>query len=445
MMDRRKFLKKTGFAAAGAIAVPYILPSGRLFAASGHRAADHVVFVAFAGGVRQQESVLRRYVDDSQGEPYPGNILNNMLNGDAPIAKIVYGTGDGGTTPIPTILSNSLESQGTLFAEVNAVSAGHFAGMNSLVQGATAVSQGLKQRPINPTIFEYLRRHGGYKATDTWFVGNGIGGSLPLLNYSDHPDYGASYAGNFFAPSTTFLGAGQEYLKNAQVYHPENELEPMRQMKAFLDQQFNADGTGGFGGGLNNTPEEHEAIKDFMKLMFQKVDAGTINFPPVTTTGDAVAVGFACEVISEFKPAFTMVNLGALDQCHSNFSGYLSSMHRADHAVGHLWEHIQNTPGMAGNTTMVITPECGRNLEPNNILDENDWRAFDHSDENSLRIFSMLVGPTVPSGLQVGSEGNPIGKVTDSMMTVADILGVMPEVQSGGMTLAGTTSLFNHI
>jgi hypothetical protein len=31
------------------------------------------------------------------------------------------------------------------------------------------------------------------------------------------------------------------------------------------------------------------------------------------------------------------------------------------------------------------------------------------------------------------------------MMTVADLLGVMPEVQAGGMTLAGTTSLFNHI
>ena len=444
-MNRRKFLKQTGLATVTAVAAPYILPSGRLFAASGRRAAEHVVFVAFAGGVRQQESVLRRYVEDSQGEPYPGNIMYNMLSGDAPIAKIVYGTGEGGATPIPSILSAPLESQGTLFAEVNAVSRGHFLGMNSLVQGTTVVTQGLKQRPINPTIFEYLRRHGGYKATDTWFVGNSIGGSLPLLNYSDHPDYGPQYAGNFFAPSVTFLGPGQDYLKNAQTYHPENELAPMQQMKAFLDQQFNADGSGGFDGGLNNTPEEQEAIKNFMKHMFEKVDAGTVNFPPITSSGDAVAVGFACEVISEFKPAFTFVNLSNVDNCHSNFSSYLSAMHRADHAVGHLWEHIQNTPGMAGNTTIILTPECGRNLEPNNILDENDWLAYDHSDENSLRIFSLMAGPNVPAGVQVGGEGNPIGMVTDSMMTVADILGVMPEVQAGGMVLPGTTSLFNHI
>ena len=92
-MKRRTFLKKSGLAAAGAATAPVILPSGRLFAASGRRMTEHVVMVAFAGGVRQQESILRRYVDDSQGEPYPGNIMYNLLGGEPPVAKIVYGTG----------------------------------------------------------------------------------------------------------------------------------------------------------------------------------------------------------------------------------------------------------------------------------------------------------------------------------------------------------------
>ena len=72
-MDRRKFIKRAGAAAAGTIIAPYILPSGRLFAASGGSGlAQHVVLVMFAGGVRQQESVLQRYLADSQGEPYEG-------------------------------------------------------------------------------------------------------------------------------------------------------------------------------------------------------------------------------------------------------------------------------------------------------------------------------------------------------------------------------------
>jgi len=444
-MKRRSFLKKSGLAVAGSAAFPTLLPSGRLFAASGRRTSEHVVMVAFAGGVRLQESYLRRYVDDSQGEPYPGNIMYNMLSGEAPIAKIVYGTGVGGINPIPAILPQSIESIGTTFAEVSALSAGHFGGMNSLVQGGVPGGQGLKQRPLQPTIFEYLRRHGGYKATDTWFVGNGINGSLPLLNHSEHPNYGAEYAGNFFAPLVTFTGAGESAFLDAQVYHPENELEPLRRMKTFLDQQFAADGSGGFGGGLNNTDEEKEQIKAFMKLMYQKVDNGTVNVPPVTDNRDTGTVGFAYEVLSEFKPAFTMVNLGGVDACHSNFSSYLSALHRADHAVGHLWDHIQSIPGMAGNTTLILTPECGRNLQPNNILDENDWRAYDHSDENSMRIFTMMAGPTVPQGLTIGGEDNPVGMVTDTMMTVCDLLGVMPEVQGAGYVHPGTDSLFNRI
>ena len=51
-MKRRAFIKKAGLTAATALATPYLLPSGRLFAASGSRKADHVVVCLFAGGVR---------------------------------------------------------------------------------------------------------------------------------------------------------------------------------------------------------------------------------------------------------------------------------------------------------------------------------------------------------------------------------------------------------
>ena len=56
--------------------------------------ADHVVFVLFAGGIRQQESVLQQYLAGSQNEDIPGNIMYNMLNGDPPEDKIAYGLDD---------------------------------------------------------------------------------------------------------------------------------------------------------------------------------------------------------------------------------------------------------------------------------------------------------------------------------------------------------------
>ena len=115
--------------------------------------------------------------------------MYNMLEGDAPTAKIVYGTGEGGISPIPKLLSESIQKQGTLFKEVNALSAGHYRGLNNLVQGSAVTTQGLKQKPVNPTVFEYVRKHGNYPASKVWFIGNGIGNSTPLLNYSINPEY----------------------------------------------------------------------------------------------------------------------------------------------------------------------------------------------------------------------------------------------------------------
>ena len=445
-VNRREFLKKAGLGAAGLAVAPYILPSGRLFAPTGMRSSEHVVMVAFAGGVRQQESILQRYVEDSQSEPYPGNILFNMLSGESPVAKIVFGTGNNGNTPIPAILNTPLDQQGTVFREVQALSAGHYGGLNSLVQGSTVTTQGLKQRPVNPTIFEYLRRHGGYGATDVWFVGNGIGGSTPLLTHSAHPDYGANYGGNFFAPTVTFGSAGQTYLADAKIYHPEYELAPMNRLRTFLDLQFQSLLGQQGAGGLGNSQEEREDIKAFMEAMYEKVENGTLPLPPVTDNGDLLTVAFAVEVLKWFKPNFLMVNLGAVDQCHSNFSGYLAALHRADHAVGYLWNEIQtNIPGMAGTTTLLTTPECGRNLNPNNIIDSNEWRAYDHSDANSMRVWTQLVGPDIPANHSVGSEGNPVGLVSDTMLTVADLLGVKPEVLSAGMLAPGTQSLLEQL
>ncbi|MFK7755930.1 MAG: hypothetical protein AB8B53_03240 [Flavobacteriales bacterium] len=443
-MKRRSFLKSAGLATGAVITAPYILPSGRLFAQGGSQIAPHVVMVMFAGGVRQQESVLQRYVDDSQNEPYPGNIMYNMLNGDAPTQKIVYGTGAGGIDPIPQILNQTLQSQGTLFSEVRALSRGHYGGLNSLIQGSTVTTQGLKQKPVNPTIFEYLRRHGGYSATDTWFIGNGIGNSLPLLNYSEHPDYGAAYGANFFAPNITFGADCEQYLGDARVYHPENELSPIYQMKYFLDNNFDNYVSGLES--LGNTEDEKQQIKEFMNLMYEKTANGTIANAPVSDSSDLTNIGYACEVMKAFKPAFTVVNLDNVDACHSDFSSYVSGLHRADHAVGHLWNYIQTQiPEMADNTIIIATPECGRNLEPNSILDSNDWRAFDHSDENSLRIFTVMAGPTVPAGLTIGNEGTPVGIASDTMLTAADILGVKNSVLNGGMLAAETLSLFDRM
>jgi hypothetical protein len=453
-MNRRKFIKTAGLATAGAVAAPYLLPTGRLFAATGSRAANHVVFVLFAGGVRQQESVLQRYLDDSQGlTGIEGNVMYNLLNGDAPTQKIVYGTdpavGPSGSVPIPKLLSGSqtVQNMGTYFPELHATSAGHYSGLNTLVTGNTAYTQGLRQKPVYPTIFEYARRHAGLKATDTWFVGNGIGNSIPLLNYSTHPDYGSQYGGNFLAPNITFGSQGIEHISNAKIYHPDEELGPMYQMKYFLDNSFASGGASLLDYGIQNTEEEREEIREFIKQMFVKQANGQVARPPVSDNGDMNNIGWALEVIKWFQPTVTVINMSAVDGCHSNFTGYLRSLHRADHGTAWLWEQIQQIPGMSGDTVMIVAPECGRNAFHNPILDENDWYAFDHSDDNTARIFAMMMGPGIPAGEVRGDavSETKVGESVDCVPTIAEVLGFKTDVYNAGLLAAQSRSLFEYL
>jgi hypothetical protein len=451
-MKRRSFLKKAAMTAAGSIAFPYILPSGRLFASGGGPPmADHVVFVLFAGGVRQQEAVEKRYLAESQGLDIEGNIMYNMLTGMPPELKIVYGTttpdGQPGGLPISPILQTPLDQQGTLFKEVRYSSGGtgHFTGLSTGVSGYYGATQGLQQRPLHPTIFEYARRHAGLKATDVWFIGNGIGNSTPLLNHSDHRDYGWEYGANFFAPNITFGEEGEEHLKGFKVFHPEEELDPITKMRFFLNQNFLQNG--GRIPHLNNTEEEKEDIKAFIREVFSRQEAGQVLFPPVNDNGDLSTLGYATEILRYFKPKVTVVNMSAVDSCHSSYTNYLQALHRADHGVGFLWNYIQTqVPEMSGNTIMIVMPEHGRNLEPNGIMDENDWLAYDHdSDPNSRRIFTLMVGPGIDGGLEIGSEANPVGDAADVVPTIAEILGIKNDVINAGLLQFNAKSLFDQI
>lgn len=451
-MKRRKFLEQSILASAGAITMPCILPSGLLSRRTTAPMAEHVVFVLFAGGVRQQEAVLKRYLAEGQNEDVEGNILYNMLTGAPPDDKIAYGLDDTvnniiGGIPIDPILQTPLDQQGTLFPEVrfSKGGAGHFNGLSTGVSGNYYITQGLRNRPLSPTIFEYLRKHAGFKATDCWFVGVGIGGSRPLLNFSAHEAYGRQYGGNFISPTTTFGEPGMNHFMDFKNYHPDTEWQMILEMREFLNQNFQQEGLEI--PHLYNSNEEENSIKDFVRATFEKVKQGSVILPPVNDNQDLKTMGFAIELLNWFKPKLTVVDMTNIDVCHADYTSYLKNLHRADHAVGFLWREIQRIPEMAGKTTMIVMPEHGRDLEPNPIQDDNDWYAYDHSgnNENTRRIFSLMVGPGIDSGLQVGNEGMPVGDAADVVPTIADLFGVKELVASQGLLDPAARSLFDRI
>lgn len=424
-MKRRSFLQKSAATAATMITAPYILPTGRLFAATGSRKANHVVFVLFAGGIRQQESVEQQYLA-GQGFTTEGNIMENMLVGAPPSTNFVYNQ----WTPIQ---SQPLMKQGTLFSEVRYAQGptGHYNGHTVAMTGKyTETGLNLNVNPDHPTIFEYYRKHSdpAKSAMNSWWLSEGLG-PYPSLNYSRHPLYGSQYGANYLRPLSILGQTGQSQLSNALAYQPD-DVQRILNVKRILDNSFA--NTAEDLPGIQNTPEDRERIKNFTLKSIEDLQNGAFDFATPGNninllTGDLVNISMAWRVLDEFAPELMVINTTNLDICHDNFSAYIDFLHRADYGVGWLWDRIQSHPVLKDDTIMICMPEHGRNQNPNTLTDANGLLAYDHtSDANSRRLFALIVGPqgTVVQDQVLGSPGNPAAESIDIVPTIAHILGV---------------------
>ena len=451
-MKRRNFIKKASLTAATTIAAPYILPTGRLFAATGQRVVNHVVFVLFGGGIRNQESVEQQYVNTQNGFSTTGNVMRNMLSGAAPANNLnPFGT-EGLWDPI---LNTPLATQGTLFREViyKTGTPGHYNGHTVAMTGQySETNVNLNINPENPTIFEYYRKHNDpvKSALNAWWISEGLG-PYPSLNYSQDALYGSAYGANYLRPQSVLIDPGQVQFGNIQSYQPD-DVERISRIKNMLDNNF--DKTGSDLPGIQNTAENRDLIKSFLSNTIQDVQTGNIDVSVPNgsnfVTGDLINITSAWRVLKEFSPELTVINTTNLDVCHDNFSSYLNFLHRADYGIGWLWDKIQGPEGAAAglkdDTIMICMPEHGRNWVTNNQTDSLGMRSLDHTSEditnlpgynydyeNARRVFALMVGPegTVVQNQVLGDVNTPVGESIDIAPTIAHILGFNENIPSG--------------
>jgi hypothetical protein len=420
-MKRRFFITKAATATAGAMVLPYILPSGRLFAATGTRIVDHVVFCLFAGGVRNLESMQK--VD--------GNLMPNTLLGSESISSDIASA----IPSLGTIGSQRLQEQGTLFREFRFAQGptGHFSGHSTALTGVyNLVDINIRTRPQSPTIFEYYRKHTdpSTSALNAWWISNSLG-PYPALNFSSHPDYGALYGANFIQPASIINQTSYNVLGNPKAFAA-SEREKVAQMRAFFDENF-AGQVNLADAGVFNPESDAAQIDSFIQTAFAEANSGVYNNPWGTgfMTGDMMNMFAAEKIMQRFTPELMVVNMQDVDVCHGNFTQYAAALHVADYALAHLWQTIQSTPGMANNTILIAAPEHGRNLQPNTVVDQYGRYAIDHtSDATSREIFCLVVGPT---GKVVQNQNitQQMGESIDIVPTIAKILGFHDQV--GGM------------
>ena len=422
-MKRRNFIRKAGITTLGALSTPYILPSGRLFAQTGARKANHVIFCLFAGGVRNLESVQKA----------EGNLMPNILPGTESVSQDLLGS----MTALPDPFGIPLSSFGTLFREFRYADGptGHYNAHASAMTGVyTNADVNIRLRPQFPTIFEYYRKHSSpsKSALKAWWVSDSLG-PYPALNFSNYFGYGAEYGANFIQPSSLISGQGYAALGNPKQFSS-SELDDASIFRQFADDNFATQFQAGDAGVINEANGTFQ-IQGFINRMFQEAIEGQHNNPWGIPTGymnsDMRNIFYAEKVIDEFQPELLVVNMQNVDVCHNNYSSYANNLRQADYALGHLWNFIQNTDGMMNDTILIAAPEHGRNLEANTIIDENGRFALDHTNtETARQIFCLIAGP---SGVvnQNSMISQVAGESIDIAPTVANVLGFDQEIPSG--------------
>jgi hypothetical protein len=262
-MKRSEFLKTLGLATAGVVASPYILPSGRLFAATGARVVNHVVVCLFAGGVRNLESVQK--ID--------GNLMPSILTGNEAISgDIAFGISNLPSSP----LALPLQRYGTMYREFRFAEGptGHYSAHAVALTGRYAdTSTNLRASPKWPTVFEFYRKHSSptKNALNAWWISNSLG-PYPYLNYSSYPGYGSLYGANYIQPTSFYQPQSAQALGNMRPYTAAQRLSRDK-VRDFLDKNFSS-GYDPNDAGVVNTGADADLLRDFQATTLANVQSG---------------------------------------------------------------------------------------------------------------------------------------------------------------------------
>lgn len=340
--DRREFLKGTGAACASLLALESRTPwrfAGR---------TEHVVLVAFAGGIRTRETLGT-----------PDNVPN--------LARMA--------------------GQGVVYPRTRVENLGHFGSSLSIFTGLSEPC-GIRDnvRGENPTVFEYLRKDAGFGASDVWISTSG-GAQQTNYSYSLSPEYGQRFAANAVDGDGIF---NDEFRRIVRSYGRPRAMEAAE--RAVYERL--RDGIGAAAG-----KEEDDNFARVQEYLLGELERGTADLRGPGAP-DAKALRVARNLMSVFHPRLLAVVLRDADVAHGSYNSYVEVIRRNDVMLGELWDAVEKDPVLGGKTAFFVLPEFGRDA------DLNQRRGLDHGDgSDDLRIVSTVCwGPEFRRGNVVSSE-----------------------------------------
>jgi len=360
---RREFLRS----AAGVTLGSSLLGAGLLARSGVPQRRRKVVVITFGGGARDQETFA------PEGQENIPHLMRELI------------------------------PQSTFFTQViNRGILGHYVATASLATGVyETVNNFASLPPEHPTAFEYFRKDLKRPASDAWVVAPSNG--FNRIGESNNRSYGPGFGARVILPkhlltAATSGGADYEHLLRDNYETPFYTPE------------------------LGGSEFELQQLQMLLKLSVDdfKKHARTLSSP------DELSVYITRQLMQQLAPSLLWITLHDIDIAHAGaYSLYIEGIRRTDRLCAELWKTIQTEPEYAGNTTLFILPDFGRDSD-----DDSGGNGFQHhrtGDALSRTTWMMAMGAGVREGVVID---RPLDS-TDLVPSIGSILGFDASLSQG--------------
>ncbi|MBV8632640.1 MAG: hypothetical protein JOZ83_17065 [Silvibacterium sp.] len=360
---RRDFLRS----AAGLVAGSAVMSASPfVFGATARK--RKVIVVTFGGGARDQET----FAPDGQQN-------------------------------IPHLLQE-LAPRSSFFTQVvNRGILGHYVATASLTTGVYETLNNFSAvPPEHPTVFEYFRKDLNRPISDAWVVAPSNG--FNRIGESGYRSYGPGWGARVILPkhllTAAMSGATTDY---------EHLLRDNYETPLYAPQ-------------LGGTEFELEQLEMVLKLSVEdfKAHAKTLSSP------DELSLYIARQLMRQQAPSLLWITMHDIDVAHAGtYSLYIEGIRRTDRLCAELWKIIETEPEYAGNTTLFILPDFGRDSD-----EDAGGNGFQHhrtGDPASRTTWMMALG----AGVREGVVYDRPMQSTDLVPTLGCIMGFTPTLAQG--------------
>src|ERR1700733_6883114 len=308
-----------------------------------------------------------------------------------------------GQENIPHLL-HELIPQSSFFTQVaNQGILGHYVATASLATGVYETLNNFSAiPPEHPTVFEYFRKDLKRPPSDAWVVAPSNG--FNRIGESECRSYGPGLGARVVLPkhllSAATSGGATDY---------EHLLRDNYETPLYAPQ---------IGGG----EFELQQLETILKLSVDdfKAHARTVSSP------DELSVYIAKRLMQRESPGLLWITMHDIDIAHAGaYSLYVDAIRRTDRLCAELWKAAQSEPEYAGNATMFILPDFGRDAD-----EDAGGNGFQHhrtGDAASRTTWMMALG----TGVRQGTVYDRPLQSIDLVPTLGAIMGFSPKLSQG--------------